>query len=163
MSSVVVGPLAAWYSALFWDTGVPMTEEYRREDLCIVVFEWDKTISCTRPPFSLPLPPLYLTFDGHNPCQRLQLLFGEKINLTAGLCWNGWNVLSYKRIITIMVGGQYEVLHFVFEISSSGLFDKINFILDFQAVMPSMMTTCAAYQVRPEAHAVVFFLVCGFH
>ena len=29
--------------------------------------------------------------------------------------------------------------------------------------MPSMMTTCAAHQVRPEAHAVVFAFVRGTH
>ena len=31
----------------------------------------------------------------------------------------------------------------------------------FQAVMPSMLTTCAAHQVRPEAHAVV--CICSRH
>ena len=28
--------------------------------------------------------------------------------------------------------------------------------------MPSMMTTCAAHQVRPEAHAVVLHLFAAF-
>ena len=28
--------------------------------------------------------------------------------------------------------------------------------------MPSMMTTCAAHQVRPEAHAVVLCLLAAF-
>ena len=34
--------------------------------------------------------------------------------------------------------------------------------MTFQAVMPSMMTTCAAHQVRPEAHAVVLDLFAAF-